>query len=189
MHQIVQNSIEKMQCLEILLGRPPAGRIFFVMRKTAPCGFFLNCHFFLQSNASASNLGWFPENFCQTRKHDRILMFTDWTALYGDSVVQKHLPPDQASLCVEFSNIIHESMVVATPVDSFIVPDSYRIGFGHNAETCDSKQSILSILHNEGITPDVYSPMIDDITMTIDCIDIEVERKEHLFQTIDPCRL
>ena len=94
--------------------------------------------------------------------------------------MQKHLPPDQASLCVEFSNIIHESMVVATPVGNFKVPDSYGIGFGHSAETCDLvysdtvEQPILSTLLSEGIIPDFYGRMIDDIIMIIDCTDTEV---------------
>ena len=110
----------------------------------------------------------------------------------GELVMQKHLPPDQASLCVEFSNIIHESMVVATPVGNFKVPDSYGIGFGHSAETCDLvysdtvEQPILSTLLSEGIIPDFYGRMIGDLIMIIDCTDTEVERIEHLFQTTDP---
>ena len=112
----------------------------------------------------------------------------------GELVMQKHLPPDQASLCVEFSNIIHESMVVATPVGNFKVPDSYGIGFGHSAETCDLvysdtvEQPILSTLLSEGIIPEFYGRMIDDIIMIIDCTDTEVERIEHLFQTTDPSK-
>ena len=36
--------------------------------------------FFLQSSgSSASNLVRFRESLCQTPKHDRIIMFTDWT--------------------------------------------------------------------------------------------------------------
>jgi hypothetical protein len=120
--------------------------------------------------------------------------YPNTSTLDGELVMQKHLPPDQASLCVEFSNIIHESMVVATPVGNFKVPDSYGIGFGHSAETCDLvysdtvEQPILSTLLSEGIIPDFYGRMIDDIIMIIDCTDTEVERIEHLFQTTDPSK-
>ena len=54
----------------------------------------LDYHFFLRSNASASNLGWFRENFCQTPKHDGILMFTNGSLLLVPVVAepfqQKH---------------------------------------------------------------------------------------------------
>ena len=117
---------------------------------------------------------------------------TDTTA--GETVMLKHLSPEIASLCVECSRQIHQSMVVNTPVGSFKVPDSYGIGFGHSAEVCDLvysdtvEQPVLSILHNEGIIPDFYGRMIDDIIMIIDCTDTEVERIEHLFQTTDPSK-
>jgi hypothetical protein len=112
----------------------------------------------------------------------------------GERVMQKHLTTDQAELCVDFSRQIHQSMVVSTPVGSYKVPDSYGIGFGHSAEVCDLnysdtvEQLILPVLHSEGIIPDFYGRMIDDIIMIIDCTDTEVERIEHLFQTTDPSK-
>ena len=112
----------------------------------------------------------------------------------GEAVMERHLEPSTASLCVEFSRIIHDSMVVSTPVGSFKVPDSYGIGFGHSAEVCDLNYAdtveapVLALLNTEGIVPDFYGRMIDDIIMIIDCTDAEVDRIEHLFQTTDPSK-
>ena len=112
----------------------------------------------------------------------------------GEAVMERHLEPSTASLCVEFSRIIHDSMVVSTPVGSFKVPDSYGIGFGHSAEVCDLNYAdtvetpVLTLLNTEGIVPDFYGRMIDDIIMIIDCTDAEVDRIEHLFQTTDPSK-
>ena len=83
-------------------------------------------------------------------------------------------------------------MVVNTPVGGFKVPDSYGIGFGHSAEVCDLNYPdtvetlVLAPLSSEGIVPDFYGRMIDDIIIVIDCTNTEVDRIEHLFQTTDP---
>ena len=37
----------------------------------------------MQTNAIASNSGWFRANSCETSKHDWILMFTNWTLFDG----------------------------------------------------------------------------------------------------------
>ena len=49
----------------------------------------------MQTNAIASNSGWFRANSCKTSKHGWILMFTNWTALvdivdYVDGGLEEH---------------------------------------------------------------------------------------------------
>lgn len=63
--------------------------------------------------------------------------------------------------------------------------------FGHSVEVCDLKYSdtvelkILAVLHNEGITPDLYGRMIDDTIIIIDCADTEFKRIDQMFQPTD----
>ena len=58
---------------------------------------------------------------------DTLATYPNTDTTDGRAVMQKHLEHNTASLCVKFSDIIHESMIVSTPVGSFKVPDSYGI--------------------------------------------------------------
>ena len=47
---------------------------------------FLAQWFFMQTNAISSNLVRYRKKLCETPKHDRILMYTNWMALSGNTV-------------------------------------------------------------------------------------------------------
>jgi hypothetical protein len=51
---------------------------FFFIR-AAKCDFFGAMFFFMQTNAISSNLVRSRKNLCETPKHDRILMYTNWS--------------------------------------------------------------------------------------------------------------
>ena len=53
----------------------------FLQLKRRNANLFGRNRFSMQTNATASNSGWFRANSCEPSKHDWILMFTNWMLL------------------------------------------------------------------------------------------------------------
>ena len=72
----------------------------FCHEKNSALRIFLNCHFFLQSNASASNLGWFPEFFAKPLNMTGFSCFPTGTFLKEGKVKARgHLAKVKLATC------------------------------------------------------------------------------------------
>ena len=117
-----------------------------------------------------------------------ILVTMDITDFYpnttvpeGESAINRQLPPDIAAICIKFSNLIHKTLYVQTPVGWYLLPERYGIGLVHSGEVCDlvwsdtEQNTLQSLEREESIAPLFYGRMKDDVLMFLDCTDSELE--------------
>lgn len=120
--------------------------------------------------------------------------YPNTTTTEGERVIRDHADSTVVDLCVEFNQLIHESMYVQTPDGWYSVPDRYGIGFGHSCEICDlgyspTEQRVLQHLASRhGLIPMFYGRDIDDILMIIDCTDHEASIISREFEAADPSK-
>ena len=117
--------------------------------------------------------------------------YPNTTVAQGREVMKAHLAHEIATLCLEFSDIIHDSLVVKTPIGTYKLPDRYGIGLVHSCEICDLywaivEARVLDRLKQCGLTPLFYGRMIDDCIMILDCTDSELEFILKQFKEADP---
>ena len=106
--------------------------------------------FFLWSSAIASNSGRFREKLCQTPKHDRILMFTDWTLLKDRGTIKGLVKEENSGYfdCMEklYERVKSETMIV---IHLLISVSKYRKG--EHVCSAQHSQSELTVLRLTGL--------------------------------------
>jgi hypothetical protein len=59
----------------------------------------------------------------------------------GEKTISKNVDPTLRELCTEASQLIHESIYIATPSGIHKLEGRYGIGLGHSGEVCDLEWS------------------------------------------------
>ena len=118
--------------------------------------------------------------------------YPNTTVPEGEGAMNRHLPPDIAAVCIKFSNLIHKTLYVQTPVGWYLLPERYGIGLVHSGEACDlvwshtEQSTLLALEREENIVPVFYGRIKDDVVMFLDCTDNEMETVIERFGTADP---